>query len=278
MAFALVGLKAACSREPSDKKLRAQATSSEAQSRRAAEEQRQTALIQRLAAVDGLEHVLTRFVDSCVRPYKRSVFENRSSPYLMTCSMRAVAYFGVHDDMANVLRRIREAHIATWGPQDGEGRDLPQAAGTVTYALSYHRARGRAPDGSPMPAPTLEATGLRIDWDRTTTPVPHRVADPTPCPPPEFGLYQHCSTISETPKSLAAARAHYGTLLSFTLSGSSASSTDNYFTVPAGSDHPAIAARMRPLICSIRSRIGRRPSPPVTSPVDVCGQPAAGRP
>ncbi|MEW2433114.1 hypothetical protein AB0952_02835 [Streptomyces caniferus] len=54
--------------------------------------------------------------------------------------MRAVAYFGVRGDITAVLPRIRAAGVATWGPQDSKGRDMPYAAGTVTYALDYHRA------------------------------------------------------------------------------------------------------------------------------------------
>src|SRR5205085_10264561 len=123
------------------------------------EERKMRSLIERLTAVEGLEHVRTRFADSCARPYEGSIFENNRSRYALTCSMEAVAYFGVRGDITDVLRRIRAARIATWGPQDDKGRDLPDAGGTVTYALDYQRARGRYPDGSLMPAPTPEAPG-----------------------------------------------------------------------------------------------------------------------
>ncbi|MFF8313330.1 hypothetical protein [Streptomyces lydicus] len=232
LAFVLIGLTTACSRGPSERKLRAQATSPGAESRRTEEERQMQALIQRLSAVEGLEHTLTRFVDSCARPYNGSVFENMRSPYVLTCSMRAVACFGVRGDMSEVLPRIRAAGIATWGPHDKEGRDLPHAAGTVTYALSYHRAHGRYPDGGLMSAPTLTAPGLRIDWDRADLPLPHRVEEPAPCPPDGSGIYQRCWTVPKAPMSVAAARARYGTVLSFSLLSSPASATDHYFTVP----------------------------------------------
>ncbi|WP_310723331.1 hypothetical protein [Streptomyces sp. N2A] len=232
LAFALMGLTAACSREPSEKKLRTQATSPLAESRRAEEEHKIRALIERLTAVEGLEHVLTRFTDSCARPDNGSIFENNRSPYVLTCGMKAVAYFGVRGSITDVLPRIRAAGIATWGTQDGKGRDLPHAGGTVSYALDYHRKRGRNPDGSLMAAPTLTAPGLRIDWDRPDLPFPNQVEDPAPCPPAETGIYQRCSTVPKTPMSMAAARARYGTLLTFTLGGRWDSSAENYFTVP----------------------------------------------
>ncbi|MFF7411962.1 hypothetical protein [Streptomyces lydicus] len=232
LAFVLIGLTKACSREPSERKLRAQATSPGAESRRAVEERQMQALIQRLSTVEGLEHTLTRFDDSCARPYNGSIFENMRSPYVLTCSMRAVAYFGVRGDMSEVLPRIRAAGIATWGPHDHKGRELPHLAGTVTYALSYHRARGRYPDGSLMSAPTLTAPGLRIDWDRADLPHSHRVEEPPPCPPDGSGIYQRCTTVPEAAMSVTAARARYGTVLSLGLSSSPTSSTNHYFTVP----------------------------------------------
>ncbi|MEU9125433.1 hypothetical protein AB0C96_37355 [Streptomyces sp. NPDC048506] len=231
-AFALVGLTAACSREPSEKELRTHATSRGAESRRAVEEQKMRALIKHLSAVEGLEHVLTRFTDSCSRPYNGSIFEGNRSPYLLTCTMRAVAYFGVREEITDVLPRIRAAGIATWGPQGSEGRALSHAAGTVTYALAYHRDRGRYPDGLLMPAPALEAQGLRIDWDRPDMPLPHRVEEPAPCPEAgSGGIYQRCSTTPEAPISIRAARARYGIVLSFSLGGWDSSGHD-YFTVP----------------------------------------------
>ncbi|WP_328686733.1 hypothetical protein OG879_00805 [Streptomyces caniferus] len=233
LVFVLVGLVSACSRESSEEKLRTQATSPGAESRRAVEERKMRALIERLTAVEGLEHVLTRLTDSCAEPHNGSVFEGNRSPYVLRCGMRAVAYFGVRGDITAVLPRIRVAGVATWGPQDGQGRDMPYAAGTVTYALDYHRAHGRRPDGSLLPAPTLVAPGLRIDWDRPGPPLPNRVAEPAPCPAAGSGIYQRCSTVPKAPPSVAAARARYGTVLAFGLGdGSAASSAYDYFTVP----------------------------------------------
>jgi hypothetical protein len=231
LAFALIGLKMASSREPSEKKLRRQATSPVAESRRAVEEQNMLALIERLTRVEGLEHVLTRLTDSCARPYNGSIFENNRSPYVLTCGVRAVAYFGVRGDITDVLPQIRAAGLACWGLQDGEGRHLPHASGTVTYALNYHRRRGRYPDGTLMPAPTLAAPGLQIDWDRPDLPLPNRVEEPGPCPPAGIWIYQRCSTVPEASMSLATARARYGTVLTFSLGGRSSSAYD-YFTVP----------------------------------------------
>ncbi|MFD4141342.1 hypothetical protein [Streptomyces sp. NPDC058572] len=232
LAFALVGLTAACSREPSEKELRTHATSPGAESRRAVEERKTRALIERLTAVEGLEHVLTRFTDSCARPNDGSIFENNRSPYILKCSMQAVAHFGVQGDITDVLPRIRAAGIATWGPQDGEGRDMPHAAGTVTYALDYHRDRGRGPNGTLMSAPALEAPGLQIDWDRPDLPLPNRIEEPAPCPRAgPGGTYARCSTAPEAPMSIEAARARYGTVLTFELGGYGSTAYD-YFTVP----------------------------------------------
>ncbi|MFD9000734.1 hypothetical protein ACFV0T_07100 [Streptomyces sp. NPDC059582] len=230
LALALVGLTTACSREPSDKELRKQATSPAAESRRSVEERKMRALIERLTAVEGLEHVLTRFEDSCVRPYNGSIFENHESPHSLECDMQAVAYFGVRGDLTDVLRRIRAADIAAWGPHDDEGRDMPHAAGTVTYAIGYQRDHGRYPDGRLMPAPTLEAPGLRIDWDRPHLPLPNLVEEPALCPPAGSGIYQRCSTAPENPISVATTRVRYGTVLTLSLGGWD-SSADNYFTV-----------------------------------------------
>ncbi|MYT29048.1 MULTISPECIES: hypothetical protein [unclassified Streptomyces] len=226
LMFALAGLTAACSGAPSEKELRRQATSPEAESRRAVEERKVRALIARLTAVEGLEHVLTRVTDSCARPYNGSIFENNRSSYVLKCSMEAVAYFGLQGDIADVLPRIRAAGIAAWGSQDGGGRDM------VSYALAYHRHHGRYPDGSLMPAPTLEAPGLRIDWDRLGLPLPNRIEEPTLCAPASSGdIYQRCSIAPKAPMSVAAARARYGTIVRFSLGGWG-SSAQNYFTVP----------------------------------------------
>ncbi|WP_329404359.1 hypothetical protein [Streptomyces melanogenes] len=91
VAFSLMGLSAACSREPAAKEQRTQATSPQAASRRAAEEQGMRAVLARLTAVEGLEHVLTHFRDSCTRPYNGPIFENNPSPYVLTFRMEVDA-------------------------------------------------------------------------------------------------------------------------------------------------------------------------------------------
>ncbi|WP_330455717.1 hypothetical protein OIB37_01845 [Streptomyces sp. NBC_00820] len=230
LAFTLIGLTTACSREPSEKKLRTQATSPPAEARRAAEERRIRALIDRLSAVEGLEHVGTRLADFCARPYRGSVFENFHSPYTLTCDMRADVYFGVRGDITDVLPRIRAAGIAAWGPHDGEGRELPHAAGTVAYALDYHRAHGRDRDGTLMPAPTLEARGMLIEWDRSDLPLPNRIEEPTPCPPAKAAVYQRCALTPDASMSLTTARTRYGTVLRFSL-GDGVFPSSPYFTV-----------------------------------------------
>ncbi|MFD7868168.1 hypothetical protein [Streptomyces sp. NPDC059783] len=231
VAFALVGLTAACSHEPADKELRTQATSSEAESRRVREEQKMHALIARLAAVEGLEHLHTHLFDSCHGRQNDSIFEDDESPYALTCSMWADAYFGARGEITGVLSRIRAAGVAAWGPQDDEGRDLPYAAGTVTYALDYHRARGKFRDGTLMPGPALEAPGLRLDWDRPDLPLPNLIEEPAPCPETGSVIYWRCSITPEDPMTVAAARTRYDTVLTLSL-GHYASSAYNYFTVP----------------------------------------------
>ncbi|MEU3460808.1 hypothetical protein ABZ721_12725 [Streptomyces sp. NPDC006733] len=228
LALALIGLSTACSRELSEKYLREQAASPGTEVLRVAEEQKIRALIARLSAVAGVEHVRTRLTDACGRPSRSSVFESNRSPDALTCQMQAVAYFGVPGDIGTALTRIGAARLAAWGPQDDQGRDVPGAAGTVTYALEYHRARGTYPDGSLMSAPTLEVPGLQIDWDRPDLPLRNVIAEPAPCAADDTaGIYSRCSTVPPEPISVAAARARYGTILTLTLHLS-----PHYFTVP----------------------------------------------
>ncbi|MFD0275304.1 hypothetical protein ACFVHB_15560 [Kitasatospora sp. NPDC127111] len=235
----LVKLTTAFSRQPSEKKLRTAATSPEAESRRATEERTMRALIGRLSEVEGVEHVLTRFSDRCVRPYNGSVLENSRSPYVLRCGMNAVAYFGVRGDITDVLPRIHAARIAAWGPRGGDGPGASTTAGTVAYALEYHRARGRYPDDRLMPAPPLRGPGLRIDWDRPDLPIPNLIEEPSPEPgtgPAE--IYRRTSSVPRAPLTVAAARARYGTVLAFTLGGSWNSTAEDYFTVPRGFKAP----------------------------------------
>ncbi|MFK0168621.1 hypothetical protein ACIQU5_07465 [Streptomyces sp. NPDC090306] len=233
LALALLGAATACSREPSEKDLRAEATSPAARARRAAAERTADDLVRRLGAVGGLEHVLTRTVDTCAMPYDGSVFERTRSPDSLECGMRTEAYFGVRTDMPHVLARVRAARIADWGaPQDPDGNavDSPTAAGSVAYALVYHRDHGRYGDGSLMPAPALEAPGLRIDWDRPHMPLPNLLAEPAPCPAAGSAVYRRCLTSPAAPAGVAAARSRFGTVLVLRVGGRD-SAANEYFTV-----------------------------------------------
>ncbi|MFE3186932.1 hypothetical protein ACFXKR_39730 [Streptomyces violascens] len=203
-------------REPSDKELRTQATSPEAESLRAREEQRMRALVQRVTAVEGLEHALTRFTDFCNRPTKRSVFENYQSPYVLECRMQTVAYFGIRGDITDVLPRIPTPGIDTWAQQ-------------VAGAVQYHHTRGRSADGSLIPAPSLQAPGIRIEWD-LPQPLPRQVQEPILCPSDGWAIYQRCTTVPTATVSVAAARAKYHTILSVTLDHTT--SPAYYYTAP----------------------------------------------
>ncbi|MFF0729802.1 hypothetical protein [Streptomyces sp. NPDC004134] len=185
-----------------------------------------------MSAVRGLEHVVTRLSDSCGQGHSGSLLEAPSADVL-SCSMQAVVYYGVPGDITDVLPRIGEAGIAVWGPQDGEGRDMPHARGTVSYALTYHRDHGRYPDGSLMSTPVLEAAGMRVDWDRPGMPMPSRFEGFVHSCDPDGGhpVYERCSTAPKEPMSMAAARDQYGTVLTFSL-GEPGSSAYQYFTVP----------------------------------------------
>ncbi|WP_257584177.1 hypothetical protein [Streptomyces sp. TLI_146] len=179
------------------------------------------AVIGRLTAVEGLEHVLTRFRDSCARPTKHSVFENNPSRNVLECSMDADVYFGVRADLTDVLARIGAARIAPWEPQADQA---------IAYALDYQRAHGRNPDGTLMSAPLLQAPGIEIAWDQPD-PLPHQIKEPLPCfPATASTIYERCSINPHTPLSLATARARYGTLLALHLASSNY--LGYYFNVP----------------------------------------------
>jgi hypothetical protein len=231
LVSALVAPTAACSSGLSEGELRQQAVSPAAASRRAAEERKARGLVERLSAVEGLDHVLTRFTDTCARPPEGSLLEDDASPHALVCDIRADAYFGVRGDITDVLRRIGAAGLAEWGPRDGGGREMPDAAGTVTYALAYHRAHGRFEDGSLMPGPALQGPGLRIDWDRRGLPLPNRIEEPADCPPRTGVIHERCSITPKTPAAVAAARAHHGTVLALHAGGPGAT-WHEYFTVP----------------------------------------------
>ncbi|WP_327681436.1 hypothetical protein [Kitasatospora sp. NBC_00458] len=236
LALLLTAISEASSRGPSDRKLRKHATSPEAESRRAVAQERIHDLTARLSAVEGLEHVLTTFTDSCARPYRASAFEARPADVLQ-CRMRSVSYFGVQGDITDVLARIREADIAAWGPRDRQGQDLPHARGTITYAIDYHRSHGRHPDGRMMPTPVLGTSLLEIDWDRLDFPLVNRIEE-ADLPDPEAagdGIHRRCSTVPQAAMSVTEARARYGTVLRFVVIATNASAREYYHTVPRGS-------------------------------------------
>ncbi|WDN57114.1 hypothetical protein [Streptomyces clavuligerus] len=231
----LVGLVTACSSDPSPSReeLRQQATSSAAESRRDAEERKARGLVERLTAVEGVEHVLTRLTDTCGMPSDGSLFDPQRPSDALHCEIRTFTYVGVRGDVTAVLPRIKAAGIADWGVRDGSGGDMPHAAGTVTYALDYHRGRGRDRDGGLLPAPTLTAPGLRLDWDRPDLPLRYLAEEPTPCPAKGAHPYQRCETTPPSPGTVAAARARYGTVMVLELGGSG-STAYGYYTVPRG--------------------------------------------
>ncbi|MGW0122083.1 hypothetical protein [Streptomyces sp. NPDC003327] len=226
-ALVLLGLTAACASGPSDDELRERATSPAAEARRGQEERTMRTLIARLDAVEGLEHLGTTLTDRCARPGGGSLFEGDRSPHALTCGMTAAARFEVRGEITEVLRGIRAADVAAWGPRDDAGRDVPGAAGTVSYAIAYHRDRGRYPDGTAMPGPALQARGARIDWDRPDMPVPNRIGPPAPClSSPAEAIYDRCTTV---PGAAPTGK----TVLLLTL-GDSGSTAYEYVTVPRG--------------------------------------------
>ncbi|MEU5823644.1 hypothetical protein [Streptomyces sp. NPDC047803] len=231
LVLVLAGVAAGCSPGPSDDALRARARSDEAVARRTVEERKMRKLIRRMKAVKGLEHIRTRFLDLCATPTDGNLFEPPQSPDALECGMRAEVYLGVRGDITDVLRSIRAAHLAPWGsPVRATEGDSPTAGGTVAYALTYQRERGRFPDGTLMPGPRLEAPGLSIDWDRPGLPLPGMIEDFAPCPADGSGrIYQRCEVTPGAPATLAAARARYGTVLVLVAEGHG--SSDAYFTV-----------------------------------------------
>lgn len=152
LALSLAGRATACTREPAAQELRAQATCPQTSSRRAAEEQGMRAVIARLIALEGLEHVLTRPRDSCARPTKHSVFENNPSHDVLECRMDADVYFGVRGDITDVLARIAAARIAPAGAGQLASRCLEQQR-LVEGTLSGSKSTGplpEAPWGGPV--------------------------------------------------------------------------------------------------------------------------------
>ncbi|MEU3496164.1 hypothetical protein ABZ747_22085 [Kitasatospora cineracea] len=180
---------------PPKRTMRRLAASPEVRARRDAAEREMRAAIERLGAVDGLEHVLTRFTESFTR-YTRIVNFGSPSVHGVTCDLRAVAWFGVRGEVADVLDELRRQGLADWLPTP-EGRR-----------------------GTPPPPPEFGAPGLRIDWDRPGTPLP----PPEPERAPRRGigtarLSHRRWSVPRRPPRPADARARYGTLLVLSLGG-----------------------------------------------------------
>ncbi|RAJ46900.1 hypothetical protein K353_00101 [Kitasatospora sp. SolWspMP-SS2h] len=133
---------------PSKRKLRRLVGSPGVESRRAAAERAMGAVVERVGACGGLEHVVTHWAETFSR---RTEFAGFGSPAArkVTCELRAVAYFGVRGEVADVLDGLRRYGLADW---------LPPA--------EYGPARSGGPEfGTPE---------LRIDWDRPGSPLPLR--------------------------------------------------------------------------------------------------------
>ncbi|MFC5144751.1 hypothetical protein [Streptomyces aureoversilis] len=228
LSLALVVSTAGCSHGPDDRKLRSLAVSDQARARRAQQEHKLQALVGRLGSVTGLDYAFTRFRDDCARPGSQALWGSDDPEHSLVCDMEAVAYFGVRDDMTDVLPRIRAASLAQWGLQDENGEDLPYARGSVRYALDYYRNHGKYPDGRNMSPPELQSPDLTIAWDVA----PYGLVEEAPgCPPPRY-LYLRCDITPEATATVRAVRAKYGTVLAFRIGQEAHSSWRGYYTVP----------------------------------------------
>ncbi|MGA5134059.1 hypothetical protein ACPCTO_30090 [Streptomyces olivoreticuli] len=228
LLLALVVSTAACSHGPDDQKLRSLAVSDEARAKRTQQEQKLQALVNRLGSVTGLDHAFTRFRDDCARPGSQALWGSDDPTHSLVCDMEAVAYFGVRDDIVEVLPRVRAASIAKWGSQDENGEDSPYAGGSVRYALDYYRNHGKYPDGREMGEPELAAPDLTIRWDVA----PYGLVEEAPaCPPPGY-LYLRCNITPDATATVRAVRAKYGTVLAFNIGQKAHSSWRGYYTVP----------------------------------------------
>ncbi|MQS14364.1 hypothetical protein F7Q99_19360 [Streptomyces kaniharaensis] len=216
LAVVLAGAAAGCSGGPSDGELRAEATSPQAESARAAKETEIRSQIASLGEVEGLEPVLTRFSDSCAEPSHDELY-NRDSPAL-SCGMEATAYFGVQGDITAVLPRIGAVDLVARGTRNEDGNRPFAADDAVRYALEFHRNRGRYPDGWPMPGPELRTDGFRIDWDRPDAMLVNQIKEPDPCRAQNTGgIYRRCEVAPKGSATVAEARARYGTVLAFSV-------------------------------------------------------------
>ncbi|MDQ0956047.1 hypothetical protein QFZ24_010056 [Streptomyces phaeochromogenes] len=231
-AVALMGLSSACSQEPKAAKLREMAISDEAQTKRAVRKAEIGELIEQLGSVNGLRHAFTKVVDQCVGPRSTNFKDQVPSDYQLSCSMTAVAYYGVRGNIEEILSGIDRIKIADWGTHNALGKRLPGSPGSVEYALDYYQKGGLREDGR-MPEPNLEAPGLKITWDQRLF-NKKRVEDILPCPErvSESVPYYLCE-IEPGPKSTAnTVRAKHGTVLRLEIAGLTPPLGKGYYEVP----------------------------------------------
>ncbi|MFJ3221177.1 hypothetical protein ACIPLC_35305 [Kitasatospora sp. NPDC086801] len=160
-------------RLPTTRRLRALASSPRAEALRAAERERIRRLVDGLAAVEGVAHLLTRVADHCDRPASFGLLTTTAEGRgVLVCRMSATAYFATGEDITAVLPRIEAAGLADWGFPNTWGDEPPHSPGTVAYALRYHRDGGLFPDGRRMPVPHLSTAGATLAWDLPGLPRP----------------------------------------------------------------------------------------------------------
>jgi Asp-tRNA(Asn)/Glu-tRNA(Gln) amidotransferase C subunit len=156
------GLQTVRGRWPTERRLRALAASPRAQAARAAELGRIRQLVEALGAVEGVEHVLTRVLDSRTRPRPLELLDRLSdAEALLNCRLHARAYFVIREDITAVLPRIEAAGLAAWGRAD----QRPSAGGTVEHALRWYRDGGTTEEGWAMDSPSLFSPVARLHWD-----------------------------------------------------------------------------------------------------------------
>ncbi|MFD8970789.1 hypothetical protein ACFV0C_38435 [Streptomyces sp. NPDC059568] len=210
------------------------ATTDDARLKRDSEEGRIRALLARLGHVKGLWHGYTVYEDVCTGPKTGNFLEPASGP-LMACSMSVSAVFGVEGEVTEVLRRIEAAAIVRWKSNVNGPGSAP--AGSLDYALEYHRLRGVFPDGLLMPAPYLESENgaVTISWDYPGLPGSPPAASQVggkeaPVCPPESPIYSLCHIDPLRPQAVPEIRARYGTVLKVEIRPAIDGGT--YLTVP----------------------------------------------
>ncbi|MFD0402052.1 hypothetical protein ACFVHI_28670 [Kitasatospora sp. NPDC127121] len=160
-------------RLPTTRRLRALASSPQVEALRAAERERIRRMVEGLAAVEGVTHLLTRVADHCDRPASLGLLTTTAEGRgVLVCRMSAAAYFATGEDITAVLPRIGAAGLADWGFPNTWGDEPPYSPGTVAYALRYHRDRGLFPDGRRMPGPSLSTADATLVWDLPGIPRP----------------------------------------------------------------------------------------------------------